>query len=343
MNSKRSKVKGVTLIEVLLVLVIIGSIMYLAVGYLQQQAQQSRMDKTVIQMQQALNGGLAYYVANGAWPGNLSCLQGSGSGCSVEYIPSNFVPPWGGQNYHVVNANGILYIYFKLDIGTQANAIANVLAGRLPLGYATHTDASGSAPPPDDGSCSAAGSQSYCYVVASVNIPGQNLNNATAINFAGIYTNGGCIPVPQCPVDSNGKTMIPEVMVAPVSVSGIVSYNNLNGVGSGSKVIYNQAITSFTAYATSDNSSGKVPTSTAPYDCGTSSPGDDCASNETGKTPAQAYWRACVQITTEKGDISQWSDDTEWGKKVTLMAVTRCTIKNETSGSGFSIYSNGKD
>ena len=46
---------------------------------------------------------------------------------------------------------------------------------------------------------SAGSSANTCEVVAAVNIPGQNLNNAGAVTFAGLYYHGGCVPVPQCP------------------------------------------------------------------------------------------------------------------------------------------------
>ena len=37
------------------------------------------------------------------------------------------------------------------------------------------------------------------YVTAQVTTPGQNLNNARSVNFVGIYHNGACVPVPNCP------------------------------------------------------------------------------------------------------------------------------------------------
>ena len=64
------KISGVTLIEILLVLVIIASIIVVAGRYFQQKAETMRIDRTALQMQYILSAGLAYYVANGTWPGN---------------------------------------------------------------------------------------------------------------------------------------------------------------------------------------------------------------------------------------------------------------------------------
>src|SRR3990167_6114393 len=59
---------GVTLLELLLVTAIVGTIIFLSIGYVQQKALQMRMDRMVVQTQQLLNAGLAYYVDKGKWP-----------------------------------------------------------------------------------------------------------------------------------------------------------------------------------------------------------------------------------------------------------------------------------
>src|SRR5262249_9514404 len=87
--------KGFTLVEMLLVLVITATLIYAALGYFQQRTLQMRMDRTSIQMQQILNAGLAFYVANSNWPTDITTdLQGT-------YLP-NITPtnPWG-QTYTI--------------------------------------------------------------------------------------------------------------------------------------------------------------------------------------------------------------------------------------------------
>lgn len=325
-----NRVKGFTLLEMLLVMVIVSAIIYMVVGYFQQTALNTRVDRTAQQMQQVLNAGLAYYVANGEWPDtsghNVKCLQGK-SGCDTVYLPSNFTSPFA-QDYETDVKDGVFYVYLKLSsssVGTPS-VIAQIIAGKLPLSYTSSDNGN----PPDSGNkCSGSGS---CRVVASVNIPGQNLNNASAINFAGLYHHGGCVPVPRCPVDKDGNTMTPQIMVVPVSVSGVNDPNDPTKV---------YPISSFTAYATDPATNGK------PDQCnGTSDTyqSTDCEDSEQGKNNDSAgYWRVCLQVYTQAGEVAQTNTETgkqAWGQYVTLMAVTRCAIKNEPSGSGFTVYSN---
>lgn len=325
--------KGFTLIEMLLVLVIISMIIYMAVGYIEQRTLQTRMDRTSLQMQQILNAGLAYYVAHGSWPPNpaLSNLQGT-------YLPPSSIPfqsPWG-QQYVAVGAQGTppaqFFVYTNITAGGSTTAAANIIAGKLPLAYTTSAAPSGNSPPASGSACAATATS--CYVVASVNIPGQNLNNAPAVNFAGVYNHGGCVPVPTCPVDNTGTTMTPEIMVVPVSVSGV------NDPGSPNNYY---PISSFTAYATSNTGAGNTPTDTSPPGCTTGganpSTTPDCTANLQTTGTAAAYWRVCLQVITEKGDVNSTNTD-QWGKDVTLMAITRCAIQNEPSGSNFNVFSN---
>lgn len=335
---------GFTLVEMMLVLVIISILIWGSIGYMQQRSLQMRMDRTSIQMQQILNAGLAYYVTNGSWP-----LAQDGSSSSLSMLIGTYLPPtimnnpWN-QPYQIAVYSPppspeqnipppLFYVYTAVKSSSatlgSATAAANVIAGTLPLSY-TSTDTSGSATqPPSSGATCGAGSTT-CYVVASVNIPGQNLNNARAVNFAGLYKHGGCIPVPQCPTDPTGATvMTPQVMVVPVSVSGI------NDQSSSSQNIY--PISSFTAYA-----KGNTPLDVSPPMClGSTSVtgGNDCSVAANVGTAATAYWRACLKIITEKGDVQATRSD-QWGQNVTLMAITRCAASNEPAGSTFDVYSN---
>jgi len=340
----RNKIKGFTLVEILLVLVIISSVIYMLLSYMQQKTLQMRIDRTTLQMQQILNAGLAYYVGFGTWPlpaagtavditatpGNL--LQSSG------YLPSNvtIVSPWGGAHYSIYTdpANKLFYVYTSITSPTSgaASAAGNVIAGTLPMAYTTKTNAT---PPQAGTACVAA--DTTCYVVSSITIPGQNLNsNAGNVNFAGLYRHGGCVPVPTCPTDpATGVTPTPEVFIVPVSVTG------LNDPNSGA--IY--PISSFTAYA--------MDASASPNPCKFSSIQPDCTTNTVGSAPPSGlYWRACLSVVTEKGNVQATNQNstspgsgntgfgTDYGANVTLMAITRCPKPGEPSGSNFTVYSN---
>src|SRR5258708_34066525 len=95
----RSVMKGFTLVEMLLVATIISLIIYAGFSYFQQRTLQMTINRTSMQMQQILNAGLAYYVANSTWPvaavstaTNLSTLQGAG------FLPNKTIMiPLGGQ------------------------------------------------------------------------------------------------------------------------------------------------------------------------------------------------------------------------------------------------------
>lgn len=329
----QQKTKGFTLIEILLVLVIVGVLLYMAVGYFQQKSIQARVEKTSLQMQQVLNAGLAYYVTNGFWPDgggddSIECLQSKGGDdkCKIPYLIDPFKNPWGNQyKINSSDKSGLFYTYTKVEAGNMSAAIATMIAGKLPMAYTSDDDSS---PPKEDNACN--NNDDECYVVAAVNIPGQNLNNASAVNFAGVYHHGACVPVPTCPVDAKGKTMIPTILVSPVSVSGLSDTNNQS----------TYPISSFTAYATTDNGDlNDTPLSCTNLNAGSPSP-TECDLSGGVKSPNNKYWRVCLQVMTERGDITSTNTSPDWGKYVSLLAITRCSIADEPSGSGFNVFSN---
>lgn len=313
---------GFTLIEMLLVLVIISMFIVMGVRYVEQQAFNTRVERTIMQMQQILNASLSYYVANGSWPPDIATLQSGG------YLPASLVNSPFGSAYVLTNnaasstsITPVIYVWTSITAGKSTVAAANVIASGLPLAYAT---ASG----PFANPLQPCTNTAACYVVSSVNIPGQNLNNASAVNYAGLYHNGACVPAPQCPVDAKtGNTMLPEIMAVPVSVSGVNDYSS-----SGTPNIY--PISSFTAYASAltlfDGTTGPAP-------CKTNINNDSrCYADMVGTIlPINVkYWRVCLEVITEKGLVNP----TDWGQYATILAITRCGIKNEPSGAGFQVW-----
>lgn len=314
----RQNGKGFSLIEILIVLVIISGLIWASIGYMQQRSQQMRIEKMSAQMQQILNAALSYYVVNGTWPTSINCLRGV-SPCSVIYLPPTvpMVSLFGGTDYDVYSTSSLFYLSTMISSvapgastsPTQGN-IARAIAGTLPLGYVTGGTLVPATP------CVTGN----CRVVAVINVPGQNTNNARNVAFAGLYHHGGCVPVPTCPVDANGTTMTPQVMIAPVSVSGINDTDSDN--------VY--PISSFTGYATGP--------ATNPPACGTLGAQVACSPIQASTT----YWRACMQVVTEKGDVATTNAGAgvnTWGAKVTLLALTRCAVTNEPAGSPFTVYS----
>ncbi len=340
---KREKNKkilaGFTLIEMLLVLVIISSVIFMGTNYIRQKTTALRIDTAALQMQQILNAALAYYVANGSWPaggiGGANSASTSNSLQGGNYLPNNFslVSPWGGVYYGQATTSNFYTI--GSVTGSDAYVTAQIIAGKLPFGYTTATTPTSAATvtnPPTVTECTSA--STTCYVVASVTIPGQNLNNATSINYAGLYHNGACVQVPTCPA---GTT--PQIFVVPASVHGA---NDQTASGN----IY--PLSSFTAYATGTGTgNGPNPThcsnkavseSYAPQD-------DTCYQTGPGQTGTQItsgdYWRVCLNVITQKGMVS-WDNglsDNSGHYTGTILAVTRCAISNENSqNSQFNVY-----
>lgn len=333
---KHKYYKGFTLVEMLLVLTIVGAMLYMALSYYQQRTQQMRIDRTVIQTQQILNAGLSFYLAKGRWPTQMSELS--------EYLPIYIRNNPYGKPYKLSTWNQQtprnLFVFSMVETGTPSTTlgIATSIAGLLPAAYTTNDQAhygdekSTDSPNPEipplnlyTERCDPAKTHYKCIVVSAVGIPGQNLNNARAVNFAGLYKHGGCVPVPQCP-----ETMIPQIMVTPASVSGVYDPREPGKT----PAVY--PISSFTAYATEDFSGNKL----RPPACGGFPNPPACPTDPN----VAAYWRVCMQVVTEKGDPAQHptpasAKDLLWGQDVTLQAITRCAVKDEPSGSDFTVFS----
>lgn len=319
-SMKRWAIQGFTLLEMLLVMTIVSAFIYAGVGYIQQRTQALSIDRAAGQIQQILNGALAYYVGNGKWPVLLTDLQTGG------YLPNTtLVSPWA-TTYKISN-NGALFTVSTELPTTLANqrAIGTILAGKLPLA-STNTVTS---IPPCTPPAPCIPPFNTTTVTASVNIPGQNLNNATAVNFTGIYHNGACVPVPQCPTMPNGTAMTPSIIVSPGSVSGMNDASSTD--------VY--PISSFTAYATGPGYWNVPASGTPPASCNNStSTSNTCDLNASGDSaaPAGQYWRVCLKVQTAKGDVS-WSATT--GQYATVVVSTRCVIPNERSGSSLNVWS----
>lgn len=300
MSFLRKNQSGFSLLEMMLVGVILSMFIYMGIGYMQTRTRALMLDRASAQMQQILNAGLAYYVNNGTWPSSIAVLQ------SGSYLPPTVVSPWA-TSYSISTTGGVFNVTVTLPSAlANRDSIGRILAGKLPLATSTT-----GAP--------------TTMITASVNIPGQNLNNATAVNFAGLYHNGACVPAPTCPVDPSGANLTPQIMVVPVSVSGMAA---------GDTKVY--PLSSFTAFATAltDLASG------GPPDCGTNSTASAaCYSDVYGGTQITSgkYWRVCLQVVTENGPVT-WNNTT--GQYASVMAITRCGISSENTGSSFNVWAN---
>jgi prepilin-type N-terminal cleavage/methylation domain-containing protein len=343
MNDMQRKgiTKGFTLLEMMLVMAIMSTIFALLASYTSQKFDQMRRERCAMQMQQLLNASLSYYLANGKWPGSdiptgLADLQTAG------LVPASLPNPWG-QTYTVQAFSKTNVMYVSTTTGYSASTIAvkklnaQLVASMLPLSFITTAVAAvaDATKPPTAVACDAVDTDCP-IVVAQVNVPGMNLNNARSINFAGLYHYSECVPVPTCPNDALGVPMTPSIYVVPSSISG---FND-----TGSTIAY--PITSFTAYATGGKNAGLSPEACRP-------PGDK-AGKTAGMTtcpaelPAGDYWRVCAQIVTSQNDINMTNaggderaptnKSNTLGQASVLAAFTRCTPTTENQGSALTLW-----
>lgn len=334
--SKKARImrhdQGFSLLEMLLVVVIVTALIVMGINYTQQRMMTIRIDKTVQQMEQILNAALTYYVANGKWPTSMACLYGEApdSDCTstTKYLPYStsapMIGPWGAGSVYSAgapaDASGAKPIFYVMT--TTPVTYTPAIVGRLPLGFTAESSSLSSVPVVKE--CTA----SPCYTTASVTIPGQNLNNASAVNFAGVYNHGSCVPAPNCP-----SGMTPQIMVVPASVSGFAKDSAQAFDTSGAPNVY--PISSFTAYA-KGGGGGTSPTTADPDECDT-----DYTRTCSGVV-GQKFWRVCIKIMIESGKSNlgnYYSSSKPLANAISLMAFTRCAITGEESGTPYTVFS----
>lgn len=132
------KIKAFTLIEILFFVAIMGVVASLGFSFLQRQAQQSKVEKTILQIQQVLQAGMSYYVDNNCWPGlGKNSLQ---RGCNTKKPPdfTNYIPvgttqtPWGHTyKWQVVGTGDSL---FEVSVDMPNRSLAERVLNGLPVG-----------------------------------------------------------------------------------------------------------------------------------------------------------------------------------------------------------------
>lgn len=345
MVNEMKKVNGVTLLEVLMVLIIVSMILAMFIGYIQQKTTESRRSRLATQIELILNAAQAYYVANNTWPTSLNQMSNAG------YLPSSTIyNPWHNQFNITSQTPGMFYVYTDIGSFPQANTEAQLISGRLPLGFVYD----GSSTPPSP--CS---TTSCTYVAGAVNVPPQNINNSTAVSFSSVYHSGACVPTPTCTVDQNGNTMVPQILVIPVAISGVnedpSSIPN-NDCGYNSSGYYNDytkckqinvhPISGYTAnaYGPAYYNYGQIQSTLRQCKqppSGQPPQNEECyASSSLSPVSPGYYWRVCLYVTTENGQvIPSGSKGFAQGQSMgNILAITRCAPKNEYVGSSFDVF-----
>lgn len=330
------KQTGLSLIEVLLMLTVIAIFITVGIQYDTRKVERLKIDKTVLQTQAILDAGIWYYITNGSWPNSSSsscspmALDGTAVtsffGTSGSYLQNQGL--FGGNNFVIFKA---LRTQFASTLTTTAKYYLHLSSTStctgVPKGtfgviiYFTSQSSGGTAKEVAMAKAIAAklphaalkGNGNGTYIATYIYPPGQDPDQAAGLNFAGIYHHGACVPVPACPATTSGKTYSAQVFLTPTSVSGVNDDASTN--------VY--PISSFIAYAEGPSSS--------PAGCVGASTIKGCSNGtETGQ-----YWRACLQIVTERGDVAVTRTD-DWGDAVSIAAFTRCTISSEPTGTDYS-------
>lgn len=314
---------GVTLFEILLVIVIMSIMTFLLIGYMQSRTQQAQINRATLQLQFFINAATAYYVNNGFWPGvpsssaGYTCMQGTGaSPCNTKYFGSTIRSPWD-TTYSTLwrsTSPNIFYFILPVSAGAATTGVATTIAGKLPMANTTSDPVNLTSPCADNAA--------ICYVYVFATMPEQKSNEG-AVTYSGIYRNGACVPVPTCPLDVNGNAMTPQILVAPASVAGTFDANSNN--------VY--PISSFTAYATGPGTGASTPACE-------SGGNDVCYSDvSNGAKLTGNFWRVCLQVKTSRGEV-KWGNmgSANSGQNKSILAITRCVPNNEPVGSGFDVF-----
>lgn len=322
-NGTSFKQSGVTLLELILVIVISSAVFVAISQYLSIQSREIRVERTVAQIQQILDAATAYYVVNGKWP-DEKCQQPAMKTGETDLIPDylpNMISPYGTDynSYYcdddavgdgtdpITNANIPLTSYqVNVSLGSSNKADARLITSKLPMTSDYQVDSGN--------------------VIAYTMPPPMTTNSdqLKTFQYAGLYHQGACVPQPQCPettVDGVTKNSA-QIFLVPVAVSGVNDDGSTN--------VY--PISSFTAYASGEASD-------SPANCIGSSITPSCGDASVTGTTTGLYWRACIQIVTERGDVQVTRTD-NWGNNVTMAAFTRCQPQDEKSGSGLDLWSN---
>lgn len=335
---KKFENTGVTLIEMLLILVIGSSVLLMILSYSTAKMDELRRDRVSLQMEQILNAAVAYYAVNGQWPDDAVGTFPAKLSANSAYLPATINNPWGNA-YQIAqypsnpdDATG-LYTYvnsptFSISTTLPNATEAQIVAGRLPFGNVAGTT-----------------------VTASVSVPGQNLNNARSVNYSHVYNSGACVPVPACPAyltPAGPVPMTPDIFVMPVQ-----AYGAYNAPAAGAQTL--SPLTGFTAYAIgpgdvhtnqSTNISGCDGTANQPCreSAGQNIPHTKNANGDWVNPPGK-YYRVCLAVETHAGSVTPTTN--AWGTAMgSVLVITRCVPPanqpapaGEQIGSQFNVWS----
>lgn len=143
---------GLSLIEMMFIIAVMATIgVYFAVN-LKISQQNKALERSALEMQNWLQGGLTYLVRTNQWPANISDLY---QGSTPYLVKENLCSPWHTPS-GTSNCNGRSEYeidvskppYFGISIVTPSKEIAQKLAAQLPAAAPVGTKVTSFIPPP---------------------------------------------------------------------------------------------------------------------------------------------------------------------------------------------------
>src|SRR3990167_568664 len=209
--------RGYTLIELLLVIAVLGILSSVAALTYRTLHTNARLDRTALEMQNFLEGAMAYKIDNSTWPPQNADLgtcstditQLTNSDFVRKYVPNQttlsqlgYYYCWNQGPISSGTSSALFWVALKIPHG-DIN-MAQQLAARLPNGVATSEPTSNTTP-------AACTTNADCYVRATVATPSSNSGGGTVIGTT-IAGSGDCMDS-----DGSGTQNTPGVPSSTVS------------------------------------------------------------------------------------------------------------------------------
>ncbi len=176
---------GFTLIELLLVIAVISIIVSMALMVMRKHAENARISKAALEMQNVLQAAINYAANNnGQWPQSYSCNSSSAPQPSdfLNYLPNGDYQSHYGSYFCWSQEGATHRFWVALPFPSSDYKIAEQIAAQLPNAYAIKDP---NTQTPRSNLCD--GSESLCYVRAEV-------TQSAGVSPGGIAAAGYCKP-----------------------------------------------------------------------------------------------------------------------------------------------------
>jgi prepilin-type N-terminal cleavage/methylation domain-containing protein len=294
------KMRGFTLVEMLLVITIMTMMAYLAVNALELSTKKDRYKKTAVQFQQIFKAATTYLVnsrqGSGVWPTSVQQLINNKL-LQPTNLTQGFMNPWGKTYYIAQNkCTGLLYVYTKVGWYQRdwpaayhvkallPNAVVSMIPPIMPITCPLPVGSINTNPVPVPQPQPAGLILKGRYIISTLTIPAGAINRGRAISDMKLLSNNDCFKIQKC-FGSETRT----IRAVPVAVSGTVGTNNKTGTA------YNiYPLQSFQTYVI-------LPTATAQPEKCANAAGITLTPSANSVTCTKKTARVCLDVSTTYG------------------------------------------